>query len=99
MNATTTSLLIFACLAAAVLLGRGLRRLLPESYLSAESRDAIKLAVGLIATMSALLLGLLVSSAKATYDTQRGEVITLAARLSLLNRILVFYGPEALDGP
>jgi hypothetical protein len=61
MNTTFTALMVFACLIGAVLLGRILRRLLPEGHLTADSRDAIKLAVGLVATMSALVLGLLVS--------------------------------------
>ena len=54
MNTTFTSLIVMACLIAAVLLGRALRRVLPEDHLSAESRDTIKLAMGLVATMSAL---------------------------------------------
>src|SRR5262245_41764996 len=74
MNTTLTALIVFACLVAAVFAGRGLRRLLPEEHLAADSRDAIKLAMGLVATMSALVLGLLVSSAKGSYDTERSEV-------------------------
>jgi hypothetical protein len=97
MNTTLTALIVFACLISAVLLGRGLRRLLPQEHLSADSRDVIKLAIGLVATMSALVLGLLVSSAKGSYDTERSEVIQMAAKVSFLNRILVAYGPEAAD--
>ena len=73
MNTTFTSLIVLACLIAAVLAGRTLRRLLPESHLSAESKDAVKLAMGLVATMSALILGLLVSSAKGAYDTEQAR--------------------------
>ena len=61
MNTQITSLIIFGCLAGAVLLGNGLRRLLPEHHLSGDTKDAVKLAMGLVATMSALLLGLLVA--------------------------------------
>ena len=68
---------------------------LPEDHLNADTRDVVKLAVGLIATMSALLLGLLVSSAKSSYDTARGEVIQLAAKVTFLDRVLSIYGPEA----
>jgi len=64
MNATFTALIVLTCLIAAVLLGRTLRGLLPQDHLSAESKDAVKLAMDLVATMSALVLGLLVSSAK-----------------------------------
>jgi predicted membrane-bound spermidine synthase len=64
MNTTFTASVVFGCLIAAVSLGRTLRRLLPEDHLTADSKDTIKLAMGLVATMSALVLGLLVSSAK-----------------------------------
>ena len=73
MNITLTALIVFGCLVGAVLLGRALRRLLPEDHLTADSRDTIKLAMGLVATMTALVLGLLVSSAKGGYDTKRSD--------------------------
>ena len=69
MNTTITALIVFGCLVGAVLIGRTFRRLLPEAHLSTESKDAMKLAIGLVATMSALVLGLLVSSTKGAYDT------------------------------
>jgi hypothetical protein len=95
MNTTLTALIAFGCLVIAVLLGRALRRLLPEDHLTADSRDTIKLAMGLVATMSALVLGLLVSSAKGAYDTERSEVIQMAAKVTFLGRVLAAYGPEA----
>jgi hypothetical protein len=73
MTTTLTAVIVFGLLIAAVLVGRILRRLVPEDHLSADSRDAVKLAMGLVATMSALVLGLLVSSAKGSYDTERSE--------------------------
>ena len=95
MNTTLTALIVFGCLVGAVLLGRTLRRLLPEDHLTADSRDTIKLAMGLVATMAALVLGLLVSSAKGSYDTERSEVIQMAAKVAFLDRVLTNYGPEA----
>jgi len=97
MNTTLTALIVFGCLVGAVLLGRGLRRMLPQEHLSADSRDVIKLAIGLVATMSALVLGLLVSSAKGSYDTERSEVIQMAAKVAFLDRLLAIYGPEAAE--
>src|SRR5215471_3856935 len=97
MNTALTGLIVFGCLVGAVLLGMSLRRLLPEHHLSADSRDVIKLAIGLIATMSALVLGLLVSSAKGSYDTERSEVIQMAAKVAFLDRLLAVYGPEAAE--
>ena len=97
MNTTLTALIVFGCLVGAVLVGRGLRRMLPQEHLSADSRDVIKLAIGLVATMSALVLGLLVSSAKGSYDTERSEVIQMAAKVAFLDRLLAIYGPEAAE--
>ena len=95
MNTTLTALIVFGCLVGAVLVGRAIRGLLPEAHLAAESKDAVKLAMGLVATMSALVLGLLVSSAKDAYDTQRTEVIQMAGKVTFLGRVLAAYGPEA----
>jgi hypothetical protein len=53
--------------------------------------------MGLIATMSALVLGLLVSSAKESYDTVRSEVIQMAAKVTFLDRVLKLYGPDAAE--
>src|SRR5215470_7759188 len=95
MNTTLTALVVFGCLSGAVLLGRIFRRLLPENHLSADSRDTIKLALGLVATMAALVLGLLINSAKGTYEAQRAQVIEMSAKASFLDRLLSAYGPEA----
>lgn len=95
MNTTLTALIVFGCLVGAVFVGRIFRRLLPEDHLSSDSRDVVKLAMGLVATMSALVLGLLVSSAKGSYDTERSEVIQMASKIAFLGRVLDAYGPEA----
>jgi len=97
MNSALTSTIVFACLVVAVWLGRTLRRQLPEQHLTGDSKDAVKLAMGLVATMTALLLGLLVSSAKDTYDTQRTLVIEMAAKVAFLDRGFVLYGSDAAD--
>jgi hypothetical protein len=80
-----------------MLLGRAVGRRLPEQHLSSDSKDAVRLAMGLVGTMTALLLGLLISSAKGSYDTERSEVLQLAARTTFMERILRLYGPEAAD--
>ena len=91
------SVILFMGLVGAALLGRRVHRYLPEDHLSADSRDAVKLAMGLVATMTALVLGLLVSSAKEAYDTKRSEVIQMAATVAFLDRVLALYGPEAAE--
>jgi len=95
MYTSLTAAILFMGLVGVVLLGRRVRRYLPQDHLSADSKDAVKLAMGLVATMTALLLGLLVSSAKGTYDTVRAEVMQMTAKVAFLDRVLALYGPEA----
>ena len=97
MNMVLIALILFVVLVGAALLGRRVRRYLPEDHLSADSRDSVKLAMGLVATMTALVLGLLVSSAKDGYDTKRSVVIQMAAKVAFLDRVLALYGPETAE--
>ena len=82
------------CIFSGVLLGLLLRGLLPDQHLRDESKDAIKLGAGMIATVSALVLGLLVASAKDTFDTTEEEITQRAAKIIFLDRLLADYGPE-----
>jgi hypothetical protein len=84
----------FTCVFGGALLGTFLRQILPAHHLSVESKDVIKLAMGLIATMSALVLALLIASAKSSYDAQRNELTQISANIILLDRGLAHYGPE-----
>src|SRR5712672_4210541 len=95
VNTTLTALIVLGCLIGGVSFGRWIHRIIPEEHLSTESKDVVKLAMGLVATMSALVLGLLVSSAKGAYDTERSEVILMASKITFLGRVLDAYGPDA----
>ncbi len=53
--------------------------------------------MGLVATMAALVLGLLVSSAKGFYDAQSAELTQMSAKVILLDRLLAHYGPESKE--
>jgi hypothetical protein len=97
MNTEITSLIIFGCVVGAVFIGRMLSPFLPAEHLGTDTKDTVKLAMGLLATMSALLLGLLVASAKGSYDTARNEVIQMSAKIVFLDRVLVGYGPETAE--
>lgn len=72
-----------------------LRAVLPEPHLTGDSKDVMKLGTGLIATMSALVLGLLIASAKSSFDSQRAAFQQLATNVILLDRALAHYGPES----
>jgi hypothetical protein len=95
MNSTLIALIAFASIFAAALLAMRLRAALPDHHLSAETKDSVRVGMGLVATMTALLLGLLVASAKGSYDAQRANVIQIAAKVGFLERVLTVYGPEA----
>src|SRR5207237_9286549 len=97
MIISVIALILFIGLVSVTLLGGRLRRLLPAEQLNDESKDAVKLALGLVATMTAILLGLLISSAKSSFDTTRTEVMQMAAKTALLDRVLRLYGPETMD--
>ena len=97
MSANIPSLLVFVCVFGAALLGMLLRYVLPEHHLSADTKDTVKLAMGLVATMAALILGLLVASAKNTYDTESSGVTQMAAKIVFLDRMLANYGPETKE--
>ncbi len=91
------SVVVFGCVFAGAILGMMLRTILPEHHLNADTKDVVKLGVGLIGTMSALVLGLLVASAKSSYDTRRGELAQMATNIILLDRTLAHYGPETQE--
>jgi len=95
MSSLTISLIVFGVIFGGALLGMTLRALLPEHHLSPDSRDVVKLGMGQIGTISALVLGLLVASAKSSFDAQRNGLAQLAANISLLDRIFAHYGPQA----
>jgi hypothetical protein len=95
LNALLVAVLVTAILLGAMWLGSRIRRRLPEQHLSADTKDAVKLAMSLVTTMTALILGLLVSSAKNTYDTARSDVMQMATKVAYVDRMLALYGPEA----
>lgn len=84
----------FVCCLGAALIGLRLHKRLPDHHLDGESRDMIKLVMGLIGTMSALVLGLLIASAQSSYNSQAGSLQKLAADIVHLDHLLALYGPE-----
>ena len=94
MSSFDIALISAGCIFSGVLLGLYLQKLLPDHHLSQDSRDTVKLGAGMIATLSALILGLLVSSAKSTFDAMSAEITQGAAKIVYLDRLLADYGPE-----
>lgn len=94
MVPTIISCIVFACISGGALLGGVLRRKLPEHHLRGDTKDVVRLGTGLVASMAALVLGLLIASANSTYDTQSTQINELTAKIILLDNILAQYGGE-----
>jgi hypothetical protein len=97
MSSITFSVVVLVCAFLSWMCGMLISTRLPDQHLSTDSKDVVRLGMGLVATTVALVLGLLVSSAKSFYDTPNNEVTQLAANLVVLDRLLVHYGPESAD--
>jgi hypothetical protein len=97
MSYVAIRLTVLACIFGAALLGLLLRPILPERHRSTDSKDTVRLGMGMIATMAALVLGLLVASAKNFYDAQSSELTQVSANVILLDRVLAHYGPETKE--
>lgn len=89
----TVSLIVFA----SAMLGMLIRRKLPKSHLSDETKGVVTLSMGVVGTLTALVLSLLIATASSTYNTRNEEITALAAKVIQLERLLRRYGPEA-DG-
>jgi hypothetical protein len=98
MNSFAVSFVVFALTFARVLVGLALRRTLPKDHFETNAKDTVdtvRVAIGLVVTMTGLVLGMLVSSEKASYDAQKNEVAEMASEIVLLDHLLTIYGPEA----
>ena len=93
----TVSAVAFAAMFGGALAGMYIRLRLPDHHLQDDSRDVVKLAGGLIGTLAALVLGLLVASGKGFYDSQSSELTQMSADIVLLDHSLKHYGSEAQD--
>jgi hypothetical protein len=89
------TLTAFLCIFGGSLAGFFIQKYLPSHHLAKESQDSVKVGAGLIATMAALILGLLVSSSKGTFDRVNVLVNEAAADVITLDRSLAYLGPEA----
>src|SRR5215813_12692331 len=97
LSSLAVACIVFGCVFTGALLGMFFRTLVPEKHLSSDTQDVVKLGIALIATMAALVLGLLIASAKSTYDTRRSQLLAISADIILLDRVLANYGPETRD--
>ena len=95
MSALVISLIAFALVFGGALFGMHVRNSLPEGHLGSDVKDVIRLSTGLIGTIAALVLGLLIASAKSSYDARDTQVKQITANVNLLDTLLEQYGPDA----
>jgi len=96
MNSLAISILTFVLIIVSIVAGTSLRRALPKHHLDKDSQDIVRLGAGLIATIAGLVLGLLIASAKGSFDVQTAQVKQITADIILLDNLLEAYGPETL---
>ena len=97
MRHLMTGLIAFAFVFGGAVIGMALRRVLPQHHLNPESKTVLTMAQGIVGTMVAIVLGLLIASAYASYDRQRTELLEMSAKIVLLDHILAHYGPETKE--
>jgi Protein of unknown function (DUF4239) len=97
LSAIAIGLVVFALVFGSAMLAMFVHSKLPDDHLTSDSKDVVKLGVALIATMSALVLSLLISSAKTAFDTRSNQLVQAAADIVLLDRALARYGPETKE--
>ena len=96
MEALTTSLVVAVAVFLSSLIGLSLHRVVPEGHLSQETRSVILLGTGTLSLLASLVLGLLISTAKSSYDATESRIQNYAAELILLDETLRDYGDSAL---
>src|SRR5262245_8079644 len=97
MSSLGIASIAFACVFGSAILGLFLRAVLPENHLKDESKDIVKLGAGVVATMAALVLGMLTSTAKSSFDRTNDELMLVASKMILFDRVLAQYGPETKE--
>ena len=95
MSATLIAFIVLVCTFGGALSGMLLRRALPDDHFCTDSRDTVKITIGLVGSMTALVLGLVTASAKSSYDEVDAAVKQTAVNLLSLDRLLARYGSDA----
>jgi len=90
LSAIALSFIALACLISGIVLGTLLRNALPEQSLSGDAKDVVRLGTGLIGTIAALVLGLLIASAKSSHDTQKAQVRQMTANIPLRTKATAY---------
>ena len=93
----SVSLIVFAVVLGATTFGIVLNRFLPPHHLSKDSKEIILLCIGVIVTLTALVLGLLVASAQSSFDTKSDEIRRTSVKIIMVDRLLRQMGPTGTE--
>lgn len=97
MSAFAIGGIVFGCVFGGALIGMSLRAVVPENHINADSKDVIKVSMAMVATLAALVIGLLIASAKSSFDSKDSEMTLMTAHAILLDRTMAEYGTETRD--
>jgi hypothetical protein len=97
MNSIWVSVIIFVCVFGGALLGLAIRMVLPGHHLNGDAKEAVKLGAGLVATLTALVLGLLISTSKGSFDATNTMLTQSSAKILQMDRVLANYGSETRE--
>src|SRR3981189_2186115 len=86
----------FALILAGTILGAIVRSRLPEHHLTGDSKEVIRLATALVATLTGLVLALMFAATRTSFEHTSAAVSRLAVSFTELDEVLEDYGPEAL---
>jgi hypothetical protein len=95
MNSITAGLLVSACIFAGGFVGMQMHRIIPRTHLTRDTQDVIRLGVGMLSVLASLVLGLLIATAKTSYDSADLAIRNYAAEMALLNETFRDYGSGA----
>jgi uncharacterized membrane protein YqgA involved in biofilm formation len=95
-NPVAIGVIVFAVILAGAITGWVIRQRLPAHYLADETKNLVSVSMAVVATVSALVLGLLISNANSSFGTLGGEVTALSAQILRLDQMLRQFGPETV---
>jgi hypothetical protein len=93
-NPLVIGMIVFGVISVGALVGWMIKECLPKDHLSDETKSTVSVSMAVVATFSALVLGLLISNANTSFSVLGGEVTTLSAQILRLDQLLRRYGPE-----
>jgi hypothetical protein len=97
MSPLPIGLIVFGFVFGGALFGMYLGRVLPQEHLSPDAKNVIVVSMTMVATLAAVVLGLLIASAQSSLDDKEGELRRGAGQVILLDRTMAEYGPETAE--